>query len=274
MTIWHPLIGVSPLFSAAVSASVGNRIAGHSDSFSSTSRASGVLSAPADIRPHCRATEEKSGTTITLEPASARWPSWALAWNEAADHDCDRRTADRADALVCGRCRPRVPCAGIHVGRDHHVSEQRTVVPYVLNGCLSYHIESMEQCSSRSSNSARGRYSIEFDLVPLFRMETDLRYATHAKALSAGIKSINEVRAEEDLPPVKGGEEPPADAVRAAQPREPASGGSARSTEAGSTDGKTPGRGRGPQRDPEIRASDEPAPSKIRRRVRSQWPRA
>jgi hypothetical protein len=39
-------------------------------------------------------------------------------------------------------------------------------------------------------------------------METDLRYDTHSKALSSGIKSINEVRAEEDLPPVKGGEEP------------------------------------------------------------------
>jgi hypothetical protein len=39
-------------------------------------------------------------------------------------------------------------------------------------------------------------------------METDLRYDTYQKALTVGIKSINEVRAEEDLPPVDGGDEP------------------------------------------------------------------
>jgi hypothetical protein len=39
-------------------------------------------------------------------------------------------------------------------------------------------------------------------------METDTRYTAHQTALQSGWKSINEVRAEEGLAPVTGGEEP------------------------------------------------------------------
>ena len=42
----------------------------------------------------------------------------------------------------------------------------------------------------------------------MLRTEIDVRYAAYREALNAGWQSINEVRAQEGLEPVKGGETP------------------------------------------------------------------
>ena len=59
----------------------------------------------------------------------------------------------------------------------------------------------------------------------MLRTEIDVRYAAYREALNAGWQSINEVRAQEGLEPVKGGETPrvqvqyqPINAVPSAQP--------------------------------------------------------
>lgn len=212
VTIWHPLIGVSPLFSAAVSASVGNRIAGHSDSFfKHMSRASGVLSAPADIPPPTAERLKKewdnnyAGTgfgKVAVLGAGLEWKPLTMTATDAQLIEQMRWSVEDVGRVY------RVPAFMLGETKVTYRNSEQLSRMY-FNGCLSYHIESMEQCFQQKFElGPEEDTSIEFDLAPLFRMETDLRYATHAKALSAGIKSINEVRAEEDLPPVKGGEEP------------------------------------------------------------------
>lgn len=48
----------------------------------------------------------------------------------------------------------------------------------------------------------------ELELKALLRMDTSKRYQSHSEAVKGSWKTIDEVRAEEDLPPVEGGDTP------------------------------------------------------------------
>lgn len=55
--------------------------------------------------------------------------------------------------------------------------------------------------------SERSAYSFDFDVRGLLRGDSKTRYANHASALASGWKTVNEVRLEEGLAPVAGGDE-------------------------------------------------------------------
>lgn len=210
VTLFHPLIGVSPLYAAAVSASIGNNISANSEMFfQNMSRASGTLTAPAEIPPATadRLKREWDNNYSGLGFGKVAVLGSGLEWKPLTINAVDAQLIEQLRFTVedIGRVY-RVP--NFMLGETkltYRNSEQLARMYY--QGCLSYHIEALEQCFDQKFEVDRG-IEIEFDLSPLFRLETDLRYQTHARALTSGIKSINEVRGEEDLPPVKGGEEP------------------------------------------------------------------
>lgn len=210
ITLFHPLIGVSPLYAAAASAGIGNSIVQNSENFfTNMSRASGVLTAPGEI-PEALAKRLKAewdgnysglgfGKTAVLG-AGLEWKPLSMTAEDAQLIDQLRWTVEDVGRVY------RVPSFMLGENKiTYRNSEQLS--RYYFQGCLSYHIESAEQCFN-AKFELTGGVGVQFDLSPLFRMETDLRYESHAKALAAGIKSINEVRSEENLPPVKGGNEP------------------------------------------------------------------
>ena len=210
ITLFHPLIGVSPLFAAAVSAMTGNSISANSELFfSNMSRASGTLTAPGEIPQSTadRLKKEWDGNYAGLGFGKVAVLGAGITWTPLTMTAVDAQLIEQLRWTVedIGRVY-RVP--GFMLGETkmtYKNSEQLS--RYYFSNCLSHHIESLEQCFDQKFEMKDGN-EIKFDLSPLFRMETDLRYETHTKALTSGIKSINEVRAEEDLPPVKGGEEP------------------------------------------------------------------
>jgi phage portal protein BeeE len=55
--------------------------------------------------------------------------------------------------------------------------------------------------------SERGRYFVEFVVDGLLRGDTKSRNEAHRTAIMGGWKSINEVRAEENMAPIEGGDE-------------------------------------------------------------------
>jgi HK97 family phage portal protein len=210
MTLFHPLVGVSPLYAAAVSASIGNNISTNSDTFfANMSRVSGALTAPGEIPPTTaeRLKREWDNNYSGLGFGKIAVLGSGLEWKPLTMTAVDAQLIEQLRFTVedIGRVY-RVPSFMLgETKMTYKNSEQLS--RYYFQGCLSYHIEAAEQCFSQKFELSGG-VEVKFDLAPLFRMETDLRYDTHSKALSSGIKSINEVRAEEDLPPVKGGEEP------------------------------------------------------------------
>lgn len=210
-TFWHPLVGVSPLFAAGVSAMTGSRILMNSEKFfANMSRAGGVLTAPGKMTPeNMRKAQVEwdanySGQGIGKTAVLAN----GLEFKPMTINAIDAMLVDQLRWTVEDIARVyRVP--GFKLGDLNKVSYRNSeqMARDYFQGCLSYHIESFEQCMKRSLELAED-ISVEYDLRPLFRMETDTRYDTYAKALAAGFLSINEVRAEEDLPPVAGGYEP------------------------------------------------------------------
>lgn len=210
-TMWHPLVGVSPLFSAGVSAMAGARMLGSTESFfANMSRASGVLTSPGKIEKalaqRMQDEWEKNyskggiGKTAVLSNGLKFEPMTINAVDSAIVDQLRWTVEDVARAY-------RVP--GFKLGDLTKVSYRNSeqMARDYYQGCLSYHIESYEECMNRAFGLPDD-IEIEFDLSGLFRMETDTRYAAHKTALTAGFKSINEVRYEEDLPPVEGGDEP------------------------------------------------------------------
>ncbi len=210
VTLFHPLIGVSPLYAAAVSASIGNNISANSEAFfQNMSRASGTLTAPAEIPPATaeRLKKEWENNYAGLGFGKVAVLGAGIEWKPLNMTAVDAQLIEQLRFTVedIGRVY-RVPSFMLGETKlTYRNSEQLTRMYF--QGCLSYHIEALEQCFNAKFEMSGGS-KVEFDLSPLFRMETDLRYDTHQKALTVGIKSINEVRAEEDLPPVDGGDEP------------------------------------------------------------------
>lgn len=210
--LFHPLVGVSPLFAAGVSAMMGNTIAANSETFfKNMSRASGVLSAPGVIDPVTAArlkTEWDKNYSSGPGFGQIAVLGSGLEWKPLTINAVDAQLIDQLRWTVEDIARVyRLP--GFMIGElaktNYRNSEQLARTYY--NGCLSYYIGCIQQCLHRSLDLDEDTEA-EFDLRPLFSMETDVRYEAHQKALQSGVKSINEVRDEEDLPPVKGGEEP------------------------------------------------------------------
>jgi len=72
---------------------------------------------------------------------------------------------------------------------------------------LQWHYEAIEIAFDKFFDFGPSMY-MEFDLDTLFRTEIDTRFAAYQIAINAGINSVNEIRAKENYPPVKGGAEP------------------------------------------------------------------
>jgi len=211
-TLFHPLVGVSPIVSAAASANAGNRILHQAESFfGSMSRPSGMLTTEA------RLDEPTSKQLRAMWEANYGGPDRAgrtavmgsgLKWQPLTMSAQDSQLIEQLKFSVEDVARAyRVP--GFMLGDLTKVSyrkaEQLTRIYY--QGCLQYHLERMEWRLDASLDLA-GDIEAEFDLRALFRMESDVRASTNEIWLRSGVLSINEVRAREGLAPVDGGAVP------------------------------------------------------------------
>jgi HK97 family phage portal protein len=211
VTLWHPLIGVSPLFSAAVSAMTGGRIMINSERFfANMSRASGVLTGPKIIG-------EKLAARIKRE-WEENYRSGNIGHTAVLGEGLDYKplTMTAVDAQLIEQLRwtsedvsrvYRVP--GFMLGDltklSYRNSEQMARTYY--QGCLQYHLESVELALEKALDIPNDQ-KIEFDLEPLFRTELDSRYKAYETGIRSGFLTINNARAKEGLPPVPGGDEP------------------------------------------------------------------
>lgn len=211
MGLFHPLVGVSPLFAAAMSAMTGSRILMNSDSFfANMSRSSGVLMAPGKMEPNIakRMQTEWDSNYGGRGLGKVAVLTNGLKYEPMTITAADAELVNQLRWVVedCARAY-RVPTFKLSTSEKSNYRNSEQMARDYFQNCLSYHIEGQEQCFAAAFNLDIDT-SIEFDLSPLFRMETDVRYAAHQTALNAGFKSINEVRDEEDLGPVEGGDEP------------------------------------------------------------------
>lgn len=206
-----PLVGVTPIFAAAASSAVGLHILRNSQSFfGNASRPSGVLTAPGRISKETadRLKEDwdsnyqgqRYGKTAVL-PEGLKWEPLTITAQDAQLIEQLRWSVEDVARVF------RVPpfMLGDTSKSTYRNSEQ--LGRAYLSGCLSYHIEALEQRFARAFEFPVN-YELKFDLSALLRAEIDVRYDAYQKALQSAWSTINEVRAQEGLAPVEGGDEP------------------------------------------------------------------
>jgi HK97 family phage portal protein len=206
-----PLIGVTPVFAAAASSAVGLKILQNSQQFfANSSRPSGFLSAPGKVsEPTANrlAVEwdenykgERYGKTALL-PEGLKWEPVTITAQDAQLIEQLRWSVEDVARVF------RVPPFMLGDMSKVTYRNVETLMRVYLNECLAYYIETIEERFERAFDFPP-TFEVKFDLSQLLRVETDVRFAAYQTALNAGWQTVNEVRAQEGLAPVKGGDEP------------------------------------------------------------------
>jgi HK97 family phage portal protein len=207
----YPLVGVTPIYAAAASTSVGISILSNSQKFfGNASRPSGVLTAPGKVSEPTmnrlaqdwdnNYSGERFGKTAVL-PEGLKWEPLTITAQDAQLIEQMRFSVEDVGRVF------RVP--PFLLGDTNRVTYRNSeaLARAYLSGCLANHIEAMQRRWERAFQFPMN-YQIRYDLSQFLASEIDVRYLAYQQALNAGWMSINEVRGKEGLPPVEGGDEP------------------------------------------------------------------
>jgi HK97 family phage portal protein len=211
LTLNHPLIGLTPLYAAGVSAMTGQTIQQNSFAFfSNMSRASGVLTAPGKISPELASrlrtewdTNFKGGQ-IGRTAVLGEGMKWEPLTISAADAQLIEQLRWSVEDVA--RCF-RVPTYMLTDASKISFKNAEQLARNYYSQTLQYHIESIESRIDVAFDLKDDVYC-EFDLSALLRMEFDARMSAYQTGINSGVLAINEARRMEELPPVEGGDEP------------------------------------------------------------------
>lgn len=205
--LWHPLVGVSPIYACGVSATMGNRIQANSTKFfNNMSRPSGVLTSPGHITDETATRMKKdweenfAGDKIgrlAVLGDGLNYEAMTIPANEAQLIEQLKWTVE--DVARCFH----VPLYKLGGAVASGTSVEALNQAY-YSDCLQTLIESLELVLDEGLAVPKG-HGVELDLDNLLRMDTAARYEAYDKAIKSFMKP-NEARRKENLPPVVGGD--------------------------------------------------------------------
>lgn len=210
VSLWHPLVGVSPIHACGLTATMGNRIQANSARFfGNQSSPSGMLTAPAKITDETalrlkRAFEEgfagKNFGRLFVGGDGLEFKQITIPAVDAQLIEQLKWTVE--DVARCFRY-PLYKLGGsVPAG-----STVESLNQGYYSECLQPVIESMEAVLDEGLGVAEPRY-VDFDLRPLLRMDVKAQAEAEEKLVSSGIKSPDEARRGFNLKPVPGGKYP------------------------------------------------------------------
>lgn len=215
MCLFHPLVGVSPLYAAASSATQGIRIQNQSALFfENMARPSGVLSSPDKITDET-AKRLKRETEEALSGSNAGRILVAgdgLKFEALTMPAVDAQLIQQLEWTVKDVARPfGVPLHKIDAGQDQKFANLAALNQDYYSQTLQELIECIEALFNvrLGVQNVPGKiYTVELDLEGLLRMDPLSRADRYAKLIGAGVLSPNEGRAGENLKPKPGGDSP------------------------------------------------------------------
>lgn len=208
--LFHPLIGVSPLFAGGLAASQGLKIENDSSTFfANGANPGGVLTAPGSIskdtadrlKLHWESnyTGENAGKVAVLGDG-LHYEPMRMKSTDAQLIEQLRKT----DEAICSVF--HVPAYMVGVGPVPSQSNIEALTQDYYSKCLQILIESMELCLDDGLEVPE-RQGIELDLDVLFRMDTITLIRMLAEGVGGQIFATNEARKRVNLPPVEGGDD-------------------------------------------------------------------
>ena len=215
--LYHPLVGVSPIFACGMSAMQGLKILINSTRlFANGSQPGGVLTAPAAISEvtakrleeywaNNYAGEANIGKIVVLGDG--------LTYHPLAMSAVDAEVVDQlkmTDERICATF--HVPLYMVGLGPAPPYTDIQSLNLQYYAQALQHIIENMETLLEEGVLEARRlakpTLGIEFDIDALARMDTKTQMQTAKDGVSGGIYAPNEARAKFDLKPKKGGDSP------------------------------------------------------------------
>lgn len=209
VSLWHPLVGVSPIYACGLSATMGNRIQANSTRFfGNMSRPSGALTSPTSIsdevanRLKTAFEENFSGGNIGRLMVAGDGLKYDPMIIPAHDAQLIQQLEWSVDDV--GRCF-HVPLWKIGGTEPVRTSVESLNQTY-YSDCLQALIESAEALLDDGLGLDKVGYHAEFCLDGLLRMDAAAQITALAESVKGGIRAPNEARKKINLPAIAGGD--------------------------------------------------------------------
>lgn len=207
----YPLIGVTPIFAAAASSALGLQILRESQQFfGNASRPSGLLSTDQHISKDLadRYKQDWDEAYRGQEFGKTALLGGGMKWQPLTITAQDAQLIEQLRYSIEDVARVfRVPPFILGDMSKVTYRNTETLGRIYLSNCIGWHIEALQQRFEYAFDF-ESRYQVRFDLSAMLRTELDVRYEAYGKGLNGGWLAANEVRAQEGLPPVEGGDLP------------------------------------------------------------------
>jgi HK97 family phage portal protein len=207
--LFHPLVGISPIYACGYSATMGNAISQNSAGFfKNNAQPGGILTAPGRI---------SDDTAARLKETWRRQYSGENSGQIAVLGDglkFERMTVTATDAQLIEQLKWtvtdvarafRYPLYKLGEGAPPISNNVEMLNLEYYSGCLQPLIEAVEDVLDQSLEVGQDNF-IEFELSGLSRMDTQSNYTNIANGIKGGFLSPNEGRRTLNLPPVAGGD--------------------------------------------------------------------
>jgi HK97 family phage portal protein len=214
--LYHPLIGLSPIYASGLAATQGLKIQNNSSNFfGNNSQPGGILTAPGAI------------TQATADRLKASWDANYTGSNvgkvavlgDGLKFEAMGVNATDAQLIEQLRWTAEVVCSTFHlpafkvgVGTMPTYQNGQILNQIYYSDCLQSLIESMELALDEGLGIGEGVkvegrvLGVELDLSGLLRMDTATQIDVLVKSLDGGVLTTNEARSELDMEGVEGGD--------------------------------------------------------------------
>jgi HK97 family phage portal protein len=214
-TLYHPLVGVSPLYAAGLPASLALRIQEDSARFfGNGARPGGILTAPGAISDET-AKRLKDHWEANYTGASA---GKVAVLGDGLKFEGLRMSSVESELIKQLEWDAQAACTAYHVppfkiGIGTLPAGQKVgdINQVYYSDCLQYHLESMEVCLDEGlglGGETETTMGVEIDTEGLLRMDPLTKADVHTKLTGGGIEAIDEARMAFNLGPVDGGNTP------------------------------------------------------------------
>jgi HK97 family phage portal protein len=208
--LFHPLFGMSPLYSTVQAAMVGLSMQEFSAQFfTNAARPSGVLTAPTNIpqadvdRIKAHWDQQYSGTNAGKMAVLGSGLAFTPIQQNAVDSQLIEQLK-HTDETICAAFGIPAYMVGVKDPPNYNNAELLDLQYY--KQCLQSLIEHIELILTEGLGLDSAGYRAEFDLKGLFRMDSQTQITTLAQAVDKGIMTHNEAREILNLPPEPGGD--------------------------------------------------------------------
>lgn len=207
--LFHPLVGISPLFAGGLAASQGLKIENDSSSFFANGASpGGVLTAPGSIGKETadRLKLHWDANYTGVNAGKVAVLGDGLHYEPMRMKSTDAQLIEqlrKSDEAICSVF--HVPAYMVGVGPVPSQSNIEALTQDYYSKCLQILIESMEISLDEGLEIPEG-HGIELDLDVLFRMDSNTLIRTLREGREGGIYTVNEVRQRMNLPPLPGGD--------------------------------------------------------------------